>query len=554
VFDVFQFQFVKFPLPFLEQKIPTQTMSTLDVKLHLSDSDVRRIHVPHAHLRDASAFRAFLALSVAPIDVNASQLQYRDAHGDLISLVTDGDLSNLLAVTPPSAPPTHVFAVTRSAAGTGAGAGGGGELLNLLLRRPEMLLEIPALLKRLVALNDPQQRVLDQAASRKEKSELDVDTDLSQLLAALGLGDADAAAASGQAVALSGPPDRSDLLQRLMSHPRVQAVTPQLLAALTDSGLAPGAAESGGAAQNARHSAICDICDEPIVGVRYQCTVCRPSFDLCMSCERSSEELHDPTHAFMKLKAVHASGAVSPPSHRFSPYQMPLDDGDSTPGSFGAFAGLRGAGRFGRWRTPSHQADVMLQAGGEFAHRAVSPLATVSPARGGSPRSADDDASAPPTAAQSVALIEHVSVPMGDEVDPGAQVIKMWSVRNSGASAWQPPVRLSVVSSSGLQLVGNNAVAIDAAVEPGADIIVAADVVAPTDAGVYGLKCALVSPAGERFSGDVLEMSVVVINAAEPQTQLHAQFHHALEPEGWVDGDEDVDDGTGGGARSIDMM
>jgi hypothetical protein len=348
-----------------------------------------------------------------------------------------------------------------------------------------------------------------------------------------------------------------------MSHPRVQAVTPQLLAALTDSGLAPGAAESGGVAQNTRHSAICDICDEPIVGVRYQCAVCRPSFDLCMSCERSSEELHDPTHAFMKLKAVHASGAVSPPSHRFSPYQLPLDDGDSTPGSFGAFAGLRGAGRFGRWRTPSHQADVMLQAGGEFAHRAVSPLATVSPARGGSPRSgaADDDASAAAApAAQSVALIEHVSVPMGDEVDPGAQVIKMWSVRNSGASAWQPPVRLSVVSSSGLQLVGNNAVAVDAAVEPGADIIVAADVVVPTEAGVYGLKCALVSPAGVRFSGDVLEMSVVVINASEPQQQLQAQFQHALEPEGWVDGDEDIDDrtdgggGGGGGARSIDMM
>jgi hypothetical protein len=149
---------------------------------------------------------------------------------------------------------------------------------------------------------------------------------------------------------------------------------------------------------------------------------------------------------------------------------------------------------------------------------------------------------------------------MGDEVDPGAQVIKMWSVRNSGASAWQPPVRLSVVSSSGLQLVGNNAVAVDAAVEPGADIIVAADVVVPTEAGVYGLKCALVSPAGVRFSGDVLEMSVVVINASEPQQQLQAQFQHALEPEGWVDGDEDIDDrtdgggGGGGGARSIDMM
>jgi hypothetical protein len=97
---------------------------------------------------------------------------------------------------------------------------------------------------------------------------------------------------------------------------------------------------------------------------------------------------------------------------------------------------------------------------------------------------------------QSVALIEHVSVPEGAEVEPGMPLIKMWRVRNSGDQAWQAPVRLALLSASGLQLIGANTVVIDTTVEPGADVIVPCDVAVPQEAGVYSLSCALATPSG----------------------------------------------------------
>lgn len=535
-------------------------MATLDIKLHLDEHDLRRIHVPHAHLRDLTAFREFVAHSIAPTHAldAAAPLRYRDADGDALTLATDSDLSNLLAATPPSAPPVHVLArctpLQSSSSSSAAAVPTTDSLLGLLLRRPDMLLEIPTLLRRLVALHDPQQRALDQAraAHSAAAKDVDVDTDLAQLLAALGLQDQPASdPADSTATVAAAPADRNDLLQRLMNHPRVQAVAPQLLAALTDAGLP---SEDAAAAASVRHAAICDICDEPIVGTRYSCSVCRPSFDLCSSCERQSEALHDPTHAFVKLKAVHATSGVTPPSRRFSPYEG-LDDGDAPPTSFGGFVrgggggGRSLGGRYGRWRSPSHQADVMLQAGGEFLPRAVSPLATVSPARGSSPHGGGDEAaSSPPPPPQSVEVFEHVSVPLGEEVEPGASLIKMWNVRNTGAHEWNAPVRLSVVTSSGLQLIGNNAVVIDRNVPPAADVIVAADVVVPTDAGVYSLKCALVTPSGARFSGDTLDMSVVVIRPDAASQTATAPPSFA----GDFDADLDVDDRASQPPRSFD--
>lgn len=50
------------------------------------------------------------------------------------------------------------------------------------------------------------------------------------------------------------------------------------------------------------HDAICDVCDFPIVGVRFKCLQCH-NYDLCSACEEKFEELkcHDVTHAFLKV-------------------------------------------------------------------------------------------------------------------------------------------------------------------------------------------------------------------------------------------------------------
>lgn len=422
-----------------------------------------------------------------------------------------------------------------------------------------MILEIPNLLRRLVALADPQQRALDafrqrsaktKLSIRRDNSDADADIDdraeddsssnnngaqvgvdeLVQLLTALGLDEESSTEPSSSAAVVKtdddgdAPRDRNELLQRLLKHPRVQAVAPQLLAALTSAGIAPGDAvpvvDGLGAA---RHAAVCDVCDEPIVGTRYKCSVCVPSFDLCASCERKSEDLHDPTHTFIKMKAVHATGFVQQPTRsRFSPYPQ-LDDGDLSPGSFGAFA-RHGHHRLGRWRTPSHQADVMSMAAGDFMPGRLSPLASGAASSSGATAAAVEAAAV----VQSVALIEHVSVPEGAEVEPGMPLIKMWRVRNSGDKAWQAPVRLALLSASGLQLIGANTVVIDTTVEPGADVIVPCDVAVPQEAGVYSLSCALATPSGALFEGDSLDMSVVVLGQ---ETAVGAAVEHEMAPE-----------------------
>ncbi|KAI9464416.1 hypothetical protein BJY52DRAFT_1397082 [Lactarius psammicola] len=53
------------------------------------------------------------------------------------------------------------------------------------------------------------------------------------------------------------------------------------------------------------HLQICNGCNEPIIGVRYQCLNCpsKPSsFNLCSDCEVKSYRVHDPMHTFLKIR------------------------------------------------------------------------------------------------------------------------------------------------------------------------------------------------------------------------------------------------------------
>ena len=48
------------------------------------------------------------------------------------------------------------------------------------------------------------------------------------------------------------------------------------------------------------HSAICDNCDERIVGIRYKCGNC-DDYDLCQYCEKQTG-VHDSAHLFIKIR------------------------------------------------------------------------------------------------------------------------------------------------------------------------------------------------------------------------------------------------------------
>lgn len=44
----------------------------------------------------------------------------------------------------------------------------------------------------------------------------------------------------------------------------------------------------------------CDVCDRPIIGVRYKCGFCR-DYDLCATCEKRGADVHDPSHVLLKM-------------------------------------------------------------------------------------------------------------------------------------------------------------------------------------------------------------------------------------------------------------
>ncbi|KAL0953370.1 hypothetical protein HGRIS_004607 [Hohenbuehelia grisea] len=72
------------------------------------------------------------------------------------------------------------------------------------------------------------------------------------------------------------------------------------------------------------HDTLCRGCNEPIIGIRYQCASCpsRPAaYSLCAHCEERSYELHNPYHAFFKLprpvdRPISSEHPVIPPLYK----------------------------------------------------------------------------------------------------------------------------------------------------------------------------------------------------------------------------------------------
>jgi len=49
------------------------------------------------------------------------------------------------------------------------------------------------------------------------------------------------------------------------------------------------------------HNAICDACNQTIIGLRYKCSNC-PDYDLCESCILGDKAAHDPSHKFIPIR------------------------------------------------------------------------------------------------------------------------------------------------------------------------------------------------------------------------------------------------------------
>lgn len=194
---------------------------------------------------------------------------------------------------------------------------------------------------------------------------------------------------------------------------------------------------------NSHQGVICDGCSaSPIVGIRWKCSVC-PDYDLCEACEAKGG-VHDASHPLIKV--------VKPMiGVRGCPYMRARNNNNCGPGQCPPWK--CGGGRNGAWNAANNS---------RYLARFVS----------------------------------DVSVPDGSVSQPGESFIKIWRMRNEGTTAWPDNTRLAFVG--GDKLSSHEAVTVPSA-QPGQEIEIAVDMVAPSQPGRYVSYWRLCLPDGSRF-------------------------------------------------------
>jgi len=213
---------------------------------------------------------------------------------------------------------------------------------------------------------------------------------------------------------------------------------------------------------------VCDGCGSGISGIRYKCSNC-PDYDLCQACE-SKGGVHDASHVFLKIaKPIQNTG-------RGCPYRRPW-----------APEKERRCGRWGGWAQP-----------GGCTPKSQEP-ASVSP-------------QSPQTPRYFARFVSDVSVEDGTNVNPEQSFVKIWKMRNESTVAWPENTRLAFVG--GDKLANVEAVAVPA-VDAGAEVDIAVDMVAPGKPGRYVGYWRLAVPDGSRF-GQRVWVDITVVAPETP--------------------------------------
>jgi len=244
------------------------------------------------------------------------------------------------------------------------------------------------------------------------------------------------------------------------------------------------------------HPAICDACNQRIVGIRYKCTSC-PDYDLCEACEVNSQTVHDATHTFLKIRRP------TGPHPYFRRWH-----GWRGCGRRAAAAGQTGdeqqqgpchRGMWGRRRRFGQRFPHCQQQEEKDASTQTSSTATPSGC---------------PYQRYHARFISDVTVEDGTQFAPGASFVKIWKMRNVGSFAWPEPTRLVFV---GGDVLSPTETVIVPSLQPGEEVDITVDMVAPSSPGRYVSKFRLCTPEGTRFGHSIwADITVVEPKAEEP--------------------------------------
>jgi len=227
----------------------------------------------------------------------------------------------------------------------------------------------------------------------------------------------------------------------------------------------------------------CDGCGaHPMVGIRYKCAHCF-NYDLCESCEAAGDK-HDQSHPLIKMR-------------------------QPSPNDFIGRPGGRGRGKWRRFARGGRGCFYTRPAGQGWGRR------NNSNAQGRNNNNNNSDDSKAKQVNSKARFVKDVAIFDGTEVQAGTPFTKIWRFRNDGDDAWLPGTKLAFVGGDPMGNTGN----IDVPeVQPGDEINVAANFVAPSLPGRYTSYWRLLNPQphGSRF-GHRVWADILVVPESEAE-------------------------------------
>jgi hypothetical protein len=243
------------------------------------------------------------------------------------------------------------------------------------------------------------------------------------------------------------------------------------------------------------HNAICDSCNQRIVGKRFKCTNC-PDYDLCSACEPSAKTVHDPTHIFVKMRH---------PSWGRGHWRRFAAGNGGCPWRGSGVGGGNGPWRRGCWRTRGACCS---------GNNSVDNTTTTEGTPSTNTTTSNSSSSCPVQASGRYVsrFVSDVTIEDGTQIVPNTPFVKTWKLRNNGTVAWPENTKLIYVGGDIFSTVDSVAVP---SLAPGEEVDVSVHMVSPSRTGRYISNFRLTTTDGVRFGHRVWADILVVEETKE---------------------------------------